>query len=240
MNVRKYRTPPCDVVLISPHTSVWIISKSCEAFVASSLGMMFFNVYLWCILHKCDATNNTSFKFMLSTMASNSLRLAMLKWSNLSCQNITPSSKEFAMCGVLAHLHIKKVQVLVPSCFCHNNSSSIINPITILVKLHFKTFENEFTHRHETILHFWNMKNLGDGCVWQFASHLHYGFDVPLANGLQNGVIAHEHLPWGNVLVRGKPLLFECHVLRCIGIDNLIIRGMIIDTQWGNKHLFVT
>jgi len=141
---------------------------------------------------------------------------------------------------VLAHLHIKKVQVLVPSCFCHNNSSSIVNPITILVKLHFKTFENEFTHRHETILHFWNMKNLGDGCVWQFASHLHYGFDVPLANGLQNGVIAHEHLPWGNVLVRGKPLLFECHVLRCIGIDNLIIRGMIIDTQWGNKHLFVT
>ncbi len=36
---------------------------------------------------------------------------------------------------------------------------------TILVKLHFETFGNEFTHGNETILHFWNMKNLGNGCV---------------------------------------------------------------------------
>ncbi len=83
------------------------------------------------------------------------------------------------------------------------------------------------------------MKNLGDGYVCQFASHLHCGFDVPLANGLQNGVIAHEHPPWGNALVRGKPFLFEYHVLRCTRIDNPIIRDMIIRTQCPNKHLFV-
>jgi hypothetical protein len=59
--------------------------------------------------------------------------------------------------------------------------------------------------------------------VCQFASHLHCGFDAPLANGLQNGVITHEHPPWGNALIRGKPFLFECHVLRCTGIDNPII-----------------
>jgi hypothetical protein len=59
--------------------------------------------------------------------------------------------------------------------------------------------------------------------VWQFTSDLHCGFDVPLANALQNGVITHEHPPWGNGLVCGKPFLFECHVLRCTRIDNLII-----------------
>jgi hypothetical protein len=74
------------------------------------------------------------------------------------------------------------------------------------------------------------MKNLGDGCVCQLASHLHCGFDVPFANGLQNGVIAHEHPPWGNAFVRGKPFLFECHVLCYTKIDNPIIHGMIIDT----------
>jgi hypothetical protein len=31
--------------------------------------------------------------------------------------------------------------------------------------------------------------------VCQFTSHLHCGFDVPLANGLQNDVIAYEHPP---------------------------------------------
>ncbi len=143
------------------------------------------------------------------------------------------------VCHVLTHLHIKKVQVLVPSCFRHNNSSNIIDLTTILVKLHFETFENEFTHENETILHFWNMKNLGDGCVCQFASHLHCGFDVPLANGLQNGVIAHEHPPWGNALIHGKPLLLECHVLHCTKIDNPFIRGMIIGTQCANKYLFM-
>jgi hypothetical protein len=87
-------------------------------------------------------------------MASNSLRLAMLRWSNISCQNIALSSEEFAICVVLAHLHIKKVQILVPSCFCHNNSLSVANLKTILVKLRFETFENEFTHKNETIIHF--------------------------------------------------------------------------------------
>jgi len=94
------------------------------------------------------------------------------------------------VCRVLTHIHIKKVQVIVPLCLCHNNSSNIVDLTTILVKLHFETFRNEFTHGNEIILHFWNMKNLGDGCVSQFASHLHCGFDVPFANGLQNGVIA--------------------------------------------------
>jgi hypothetical protein len=142
-------------------------------------------------------------------------------------------------CRVLTHIHIKKVQVFVASCLLHNNSLSIVDLTTILVKLHFETFKIEFIHRNETILHFWNMKNLGDGCVREFASHLHCGFDVPLANGVQNGVITHEHRPWGNVFVGGKPFLFECHVLRCTKIDNPIIHGMIISTQCHNKHLLV-
>jgi len=73
--------------------------------------------------------------------------------------------KIYNVCHVLAHLHIKKVQVLVPSCLRHNNSLSIVNLITILVKLYFETFENKFTHGNEIIFHFWDMKNLGDGCV---------------------------------------------------------------------------
>ncbi len=73
----------------------------------------------------------------------------------------------------------------------------------------------------------------------KLASHLHCGFDAPLANGLQIGVIPHEHPPWGNVFVCGKPFLFECHVLCCTRINNPIIRGMIISTQCRNKHLFV-
>ncbi len=89
------------------------------------------------------------------------------------------------VCHVLTHIQIKKVQVLVPSCLRHNNSSSIIDLTTILVKLHFETFGNEFTHENENILHFWNMKNLGDGCVCQLASHLHCGFDVPIGNNLK-------------------------------------------------------
>jgi hypothetical protein len=51
--------------------------------------------------------------------------------------------------------------------------------------------------------------------VCQLASHLHCGFDAPLANGLQNGVIAHEHPPWGNALIGDKSFLFKCHVLHC-------------------------
>jgi hypothetical protein len=84
------------------------------------------------------------------------------------------------VCCVLMHFHLKKVKVLVPSCFCHNNSSSIVDLTTIFVKLHFETLKNEFIHGDETIFHFWNMKNLSDGCKWQFAFHLHCGFDVPL------------------------------------------------------------
>jgi len=49
-------------------------------------------------------------------------------------------------CRVLTHIHIKKVQVFVVSCLLHNNSSSIVDLTTILVKLHFETFRNEFTH----------------------------------------------------------------------------------------------
>ncbi len=66
---------------------------------------------------------------------------------------------------ILAHLHIKKVQVLVPSCLRHNNSSSIVHLIIVFIKLHFETFKNEFTHINKIIFHFWNMKNLGDGYV---------------------------------------------------------------------------
>jgi hypothetical protein len=29
----------------------------------------------------------------------------------------------------------------------------------------FETFGNEFIYKNEIIIHFWNMKNLGDGCV---------------------------------------------------------------------------
>jgi len=134
------------------------------------------------------------------------------------------------VCHVFAH----QVQILVPSCFRHNNSSNIIDLTTILVKFHFETFRNEFTHRNDIIFHFWYMKNLGDGCMWQFGSHLHCGFNVPLTNGFQNSVIAHEHLPWGNALIRGKPFLFECHVLCGTRINNPIICGIIIGTQCSN------
>jgi hypothetical protein len=41
---------------------------------------------------------------------------------------------------------------------------------------------------------FGTWRTWGHGCVGQFASHLHCGFDVSLADGLQNGVIAHELL----------------------------------------------
>jgi hypothetical protein len=35
---------------------------------------------------------------------------------------------------------------------CHNNSSNIVDLTTILVKLHFETFGNEFTHGNGIIL----------------------------------------------------------------------------------------
>jgi hypothetical protein len=107
------------------------------------------------------------------------------------------------VCRVFMHLHIKKEQVLIPSCLRHNNSLSIVDLTTIFIELHFETFRNEFIHQNEIILHFWEIKNLGDGCVCQLASQLHCGFYVPLGNGLKNGGIAHEHPPWGNAFVCG-------------------------------------
>jgi len=114
----------------------------------------------------------------------------------------------------------------------------IVNLITILVKLHFQAFRNEFANENETILHFGNMKNLNDGCKQHSISNLQCGLDVPFANGLQNGVISHVHHPWNNGFISGEPLLFKCHVLCCVGIDDPIIHCMIISTQSDNKHLF--
>jgi len=83
------------------------------------------------------------------------------------------------------------------------------------------------------------MKNLNNGCKQQSTSNLHCGLDAPFANGLQNYVISHVHLPWNNGFISGEPLLFERHVLCCARIDDPIICRMIISTQGGNKHLFL-
>jgi hypothetical protein len=37
----------------------------------------------------------------------------------------------------------------------------------------------------------------------------------------------------------GEPFLFECHVLCCTKIDDLIVCYMIINIQCRNKHLFL-
>jgi hypothetical protein len=69
---------------------------------------------------------------------------------------------------------------------------------------------------------------------------LHCGLDdAPFANGLQNGVISHVHLPWNNGFVNGEPLSFKCHVLCYVGIDDPIVCRIIISTQGGKKHLFL-
>jgi len=82
------------------------------------------------------------------------------------------------------------------------------------------------------------MKNLNDGCKQHFSSYLHYGLNVPFANGLQNGVNSHVHPLWNNGFVIGEPFSFEYHVLCCAKIDDPIICNMIISTQGNNKHLF--
>ncbi len=82
-------------------------------------------------------------------------------------------------------------------------------------------------------------KNLSDGCKQHSTSNLHCGLDAPFANGFQNGVISHVHLPWNNGFVSGEPLSFKCHVLCYAGIDDPIVRRMIINIQGDNKHLFL-
>jgi hypothetical protein len=93
---------------------------------------------------------------------------------------------------------MEKIQVLLSACFYHNDSMDIVHFTTILVKLQFQALRNEFVNKNETIFHFGNMKNLSDGYKQHFTSNLYCGLDVPFANGLQNGVISHVHLPWNN------------------------------------------
>ncbi len=115
----------------------------------------------------------------------------------------------------------------------------IVHLTTILIKFHFQAFLNEFVNENDTIFHSGNVKNLSDGCKQHLNSNLHCGLDVPFANGLQNGVISHVHLPWNNGFINGEPLLFKFHVLCCPRINDPIIHCMIINIQCGNKHLFL-
>ncbi len=112
MKVRKYCAPPCDVVRIGLHTSVWTISKSCETLVVLSLG----NDVLWCLLlmhHSQSWCNGTSFKFMPSTMASNSLRLAILRWPSLLMPKLrTFIQRIYNVRRVLAHLQLRRYKFL--------------------------------------------------------------------------------------------------------------------------------
>jgi hypothetical protein len=41
---------------------------------------------------------------------------------------------------LLSNIDIEKIQIILPSCFRHNNSMGIVHLITILVKLHFQAF----------------------------------------------------------------------------------------------------
>ncbi len=83
------------------------------------------------------------------------------------------------MCIFLSNIDVKKIQVLLPSCFNHDRSTDIVHLTTILVKLHFQAFRNKFANRNETIIHFGNMKNLSDSCKQHFTSNLHHGLYVP-------------------------------------------------------------
>ncbi len=83
------------MVFIGPHTSLCTSSKILETLVTSSLGK---NV-LWCLLWMQVShtwCNGISFKFMPLTIVSNFIKLAMLRWLNLWCQNVVPSLEDFA------------------------------------------------------------------------------------------------------------------------------------------------
>ncbi len=117
MKVTKYHAPPRDVVFISLHTLLCTSSKSLEALVASSLGK---NV-LWCLpLMQVSHTwcNGTSFKFMPLTIFSNFLRLAMLRWPNIWCQNVAPSFENFATFALsFRTLMLKRYKFFFPHVF---------------------------------------------------------------------------------------------------------------------------
>jgi len=176
-------------------------------------GMMFFDVCLWCF------TNVMQQHFFQIHAIHHGIQL--LKTSHVdmakSCmsKHHTFIQRICNVCHVFVHLHIKKVQVLISSLLPQQLLEHRWPYNHPCQQIPLWNFSNEFTHKDEIILHFWYMKNLGDGCMWQFASHLHCGFDVPFINGLQNGVIPHEHLPWGNAFIRGKPcwrLWFRCNI----------------------------
>ncbi len=202
MKVTKYHIPPQDVVFIGLHTSLWTTSK------IGNLGHFIFRKrcplifismqtsHTWC--------NGNSFKFMTLTIFSNFLRFAMLRWLNLWCQSANLSFDDFAIFALsFWTLTLRRYKFFFPSCFCHHDSMDIVHLITILVKLHFQAFRNEFTNGNETIFHFRNMKNLSDGSKRHFTSNLYCGLWTPFANGLQNGVIFHVNLSWNNGFING-------------------------------------
>ncbi len=221
MKVRKYRAPPCDVVFIGPHTLVCTISKSCETLVALS----FKNDVLWCLplTHPSQMwCNDTSFKFMPSTMASNSLRLAMLRWSSLSCQSIALSSKEFAMCAMSLHtLTLKRYKFLSLRACATTTLQASLTLQPSLSNSTLKLSKMSLLTKMKLFFIFGTWRTC-DGCVCQLASHLHCGFDSPLANGLQNDVIDHEHPPWGNAFVH------SCSNVMCYIAPELTIQSYVV------------
>ncbi len=130
-----------------------------------------------------------------------------------------PSFDDFATFALsFLTLMLISYKFFFPPCFFHHNSMDIVHLTTILVKIHFQAFWNEFTNGNETnfILETWRtwvmvLSNiLLQTCI--------VAFDVPFANGLQNGVIFHIHLSWNNGFINGEPFLFKCHVLCCTKI----------------------
>ncbi len=164
----------------------------------------------------------------------------MLRWPSLSCQSIAPSSKEFAMCVVsLRTFTLRRYKFLS----LHARATTTPRAsLTLQPSLSNSTLKpSEMSLLTEMRLFF----IFGTSRTWVMVVCVNWpptyimALMSPLANGLQNSVIAYEHLPWGNALLCGKPFLFKCHVLRSTGIDNPIIRGMIIGTQCRNKHLLM-
>ncbi len=187
--------------------------------------------HTWC--------SGTFFKFMPLTIFSNFLRLAMLQWLNRWCQSVAPALKIFATFAFsFQTLMLRRCKFFS----MHASTTTIPSTLfTLQPSLSNSTFKpSEMSLLTEMRLFFiWEHEELEYGCKQHFTSNLHCGLDVPFANGLQNGVISHVHLPWNNGFVSGEPLSFKCHVLCCVKIDDPIVRHMIISTQGGNKHLFL-
>jgi len=124
---------------------------------------------------------------------------------------------------ILPNINIEKISyfpfVLLPPWFALQPS---------LPNSTFKPFENEFANINDIIIHFWNIKNLSDGCEQHFTCNLHGNLDVPFTNGFQNSLITHIHSLWNNGFINGKPLSLKCHVLCCIKTNDPIIHNMII------------